>query len=241
MLLRFELTPLFILPLLLSCLLGARPVKAQDAGLPTHNLVLSLESYVDDATVRNEQSLANLQNEQGETEVGRGLLSGSVSLTYLTPLTDIFLVGAGARYLGSYRYEEDDAEEDDEPTLMGRLFELYGRAEFRITLTEDIQVVPAAELGVPLMFPSGSLQERLDMLETTSYSVNSLPRTGFLLGGEVGGRLRLEHWLALRAAFGVVHEKLFLYDASTEDDIGQASSSFSLVRLKVGLGAEVNF
>lgn len=232
---------LIALVLAASVLLLGAPSAHADAD-STHTLLIGLESYIDDATDRTELSLGMLQNDQDETEVGRGLVSGSISLSYLLGLTSNFRFGGGARYFGSYRFEEDEQDDDEaEGILIGRLFEFYARAEYLLGLDSELHLVPAIEVGMPMLFPSGTLQTELDELETTGYSVNSLPRIGYFFGGELGARYQLESWFALRGGLGVFYEKLILYDATTDDNVGERSRTFSLMRLRLGLNAELNF
>lgn len=227
---------------LLACLIFAWWVPSQASADAPKGLVLTLETYADDATERVERVMADL-NEIEETEVGRGPVSGSLSIAYLAPLVGDLRIGGGARYLSNYRYLADDAEEDDEGVLLGRLFEVFGRAEYLIGLFDDFALVPAVEFGLPLLFASGELQEELDGLQTQGFNVSSLPRMGFLVGAELGGRYQLENWLALRAGLALLHEQFWLYDASVDTNLldAERSRTISLMRFRFGIGAEANF
>lgn len=216
---------------------------ATEAHANDQSLALSLETYFDDATHTSERSFGGIETASEEDEVGRGLLSAAVSLTFMAPVTDALRVGAGVRYLGSYRYRADDAEEDDDDVLLGRMFELIARGEYTISLTKSLALVPAMEFGVPILFASGDLQQELDGLENQGFSVNGLPRVGFLVGAEVGVEYRVEGWFAVRPTVGLLHERLFLINASVDGPVGTADASraLSLMRIRLGVSAVAYF
>lgn len=220
-----------------ATLAGADTARADDK-----SLTLSLETYVDDATHRREQEIGGFDVGTDETEVGRGLVSGSISLAFMAPVTKALRIGVGARYLSNYRYQPDDDEDEDAAVLLGRMFELVGRGEYSITLGSAIALVPAVELGVPVLFASGELQEDLDSLERQGYSVNSLPRVGFLVGAELGVEYRLEDWFAVRPSVALLHERLFLISASVDGNPGaDVGRSLAIMRIRMGASAVAYF
>lgn len=207
-----------------------------------HGIQLTLEAYVDDATHRAETNIGNISPVEEEAEVGRSL-SFALSANYLIPIIDRVRLGPGVRYLSSYRYRPDDAEEDDEnaDVLIGRLFEVYLRGEFLIELPGALSLTPALELGVPVLFAAGDLQRQLDGRERLGYSVNQLPRIGLLLGAELAVRYKLTPFLFLRAGLGLQHDRLILYDAEVDDGAAETSRTLNLMRIRVLTGAEVQF
>ena len=176
-----------------------------------------------------------------DTEVGRGI-AFALGAQYLLPITDHLKIGPGVRYLSSYRFIDDDEQDPDaQGTLIGRLFEVSARAELSIDLADSLALVPAFDIGIPVLFAAGDLQSDLDQKEQLGYNVNSLPRIGFLIGAELAARYQLNDFLFLRAGFGVQHDRIALYDASTDGDRGLVSRSISLVRLRAVLGIEAQF
>lgn len=176
--------------------------------------------------------------------MGRGP-AFALSLAYLLPLFDELRIGPGIRYLASYNYTEDEAEEEADDSdeeapdiLLGRMFELYARGEFDIELTEGLALAPAIELGLPILFASGELQEELNARDREGYNVNSLPRMGFLVGAEIGAKYHLHKFLYLRGGMGIQHTRIMLYDASVDSGRGLSSRRLSLMRIRVFIGLE---
>jgi len=206
-----------------------------------HALQLNVEGYSDDATHTADSNIGNVVMDSQQTEVGRSPAFG-LSLQYLLPLAEHVRVGPAIRYLSSYRYWDDDEQDPDAPgTLIGRLFELSARAELRIDLTDALALLPAIDFGVPLLFAAGDLQRDLDQKKQVGYNVNSLPRIGFLIGAELAARYQLNDFLFLRAGFGLQHDRIILYDASTDGDRGLVSRNISIVRLRAVVGLEAQF
>lgn len=225
-----------------TCVAIALAVQSTAHADDGHGIQLTLEGYVDDATHRRETNIGNVDRRKEETEVGRSL-SFALSASYLIPVIDRVRLGPGVRYLSSYRYRPDEVEEGQESTdvLIGRLFEVYLRGEFLIDLPGALSLTPALELGVPVLFAAGDLQQDIDNRERLGFSVNRLPRIGLLLGAELAVRYELTPFLFLRGGLGLQHDRLILYDADIDDGAGKASRSLNLMRIRVLAGAEVQF
>lgn len=206
-----------------------------------HALQLNLEGYSDDATHTAESNIGGVLMDTQETEVGRSP-AFALSLQYLLPLTDHLRIGPGVRYLSSYRYLDDNEQDPNaQGTLIGRLFEVYARAELTIGLTDALALLPALDFGMPFLFAAGDLQRDLDQKKQQGYNVNSLPRIGFLIGAELACRYQLNDYLFLRGGLGLQHDRITLYDASTDGDRGLVSRYISLTRIRALVGAEVQF
>lgn len=221
----------------LSAVLTLMTLSASARADAPHSLQLNLELYSDDATHATSRNIGgNLQED--ETEVGR-FPAFALSLTYLLPVMEHVKLGPGVRYLSSYRYIADDSDDENDPgTLIGRMFELYARAEFPISLGDDLTLAPAIDLGVPVLFAAGDLQDDLNAQERLGYSVNGLPRIGFLVGAELGVRYHLVDFLYARAGLGLQHSRISLYDASVDGGVGEVSRSISIMRIRAVLGLE---
>ena len=127
-----------------------------------HALQLNVDGYIDDATHTTESNIGGVLMDRQETEVGRGL-AFAIGAQYLFPLTDHLRIGPGIRYLSSYRFIDDNEQDPNaEGTLIGRMFEISARAELGINLSKSLALVPALDLGVPVLFAAGDLQSDLD-------------------------------------------------------------------------------
>jgi hypothetical protein len=188
--------------------------------------------------------MESLQDDEREVDESRSP-AVSVSATFMAPLNRLIRVGGGFRYLSSYNYEIDPPEDDPdaEPVEenLGRMIELYARAEVLIPLVKNLDLVPVLELGVPLLFPGGELQQELDDLESQGFNVSSAPRLGILVGGDLMVRYSFATWFAVRGGVGLRYERLFLYNASTDDDGGEASRYMNVLRFKPAVGVEFGF
>lgn len=210
-------------------------------------ILLELEPYFDDITdVRSRKvyGMESLQDDEREIDESRSP-AVSVSATFMAPINRLIRLGGGFRYMSSYRYEIDPPEDDPnaEPVEenLGRMIELYGRAEVLIPLVEKLDLVPVLELGLPLLFPGGELQRELDAAEAQGFNVSSAPRLGILVGGDLVVRYSFATWFAVRGGVGIRYERLFLYNASTDDNGGEMSRHMNVLRFKPTVGVEFGF
>lgn len=207
----------------------------------TRGLQLTLEAYSDDGTLTTARNIGNLVSEETTSEVGRGVAL-AVGLNYLVPVLDVLRLGPGIRYLSSYRYELDGDDADDgDPVLLGKLFELYVRAEFTIRLPGRFSLAPGLELGIPLLLPAGTLQEDLNNFERQGYDVNDLPRIGVLAGADMSVGYALRRWLVLSAGLGLQYDRILLYDGSVDGGNGEVSSDLVALRVRFITKVEAQF
>ena len=211
---------------------------------------LGLNMYFDDG--ERERTSTNtggafLDNER--TDIGsNSLLSGEVWM--MAHLTEKFRVGGGLRYFGSYSYCLDDDENctdgdnnDGEGLALGKMLEIFARAEVIFPLTPDLDLLLGADVGLPLLFPGGEFGDEVDALDAMGWSTSDGPRLGYVLGPFVGARYSFEPWLAMRGDIGLMWEKVFLLDSTAQSGQTRADidDSINWLRVRITLGPEVRW
>jgi hypothetical protein len=159
-------------------------------------------------------------------------------------------VGGGLRYFGSYSYcfdDDENCEDSDgnegEGFTLGKLLEVFARAELIFPLTPKFDLLVGAEVGLPVLFPGGEFGDEVDGLDAMGWSTSDGPRLGYVLGPFVGTRFGLEPWLALRGDIGVMWEKVFLLDSTAQSGATRSDldSSVDWFRVRITLGPEVRW
>lgn len=224
---------------------AARAESGESAGSARRDqaLILTLDAYSDLATDERSRAVGTVSNVDEEMEVERGI-AYALSLTYMRRMSPDVQAGGTFRYLSTYRFvpvDEEDRRDDDEDDQLGDMMELTGRLEYAIGLTNELDVLIGAEMGLAIVLPGGELSDELDTLGDQGYNIWGGPRLGVIAGPELTLRYGLSEWLYARVGIGLLYASLFLYDASTEDDNSDAYRAFALRRIRGGFGLEARF
>lgn len=229
--------PSLALTVALCVLAHASPLHAEDR---KQALVLMVDAYADGATDSRSRKVGELPVDDEDTEVGRGP-AFALSLSYLRVVADSMRVGGTFRYLSAYSFEPDDEESQDGKQELGELMEVAAKFEYALGLTDKIDAILGVEMGIAVLLAGGDLNDELNTLEGEGFNVWGTPRLGLLAGPELAIGYELSDWLSARAGVALLYNKFYLYDASTDDDIGEVSRTFTLMRLRTGVGLEARF
>lgn len=138
-------------------------------------------------------------------------------------------VGGSVAWFNNYALEAPDAEDDDEPIVMGQLFQLGLQTEYEINVVSKLGVVLGLRGGGALLFPSGDLREEIEERERRGFDVWASPQFGLYLAPLAGVRWPLSERVSLRSDLSVQFSKLWLYSAE-----GEAAGITSEARASLG-------
>ena len=212
---------------------------------------LGVKGFFEDSKLNGEEQIAVLQADESYEYRSDGFLSGSI--WFLLQLSERIRVGSAVDYYGTYasmtrcdRENRDDCS-DFEPNRyeFGKLLEFYGRFEYHVPVSDDLDLLLGTVFGLPVLFPSGDFREEIDGLKEEGANVLSLPRIGYLLGPNIGARWKYNDHLAIRGDFIVKWEQMFLF--RTRQNIGsdppiafRKKWTTGTLRYELGLGVEVS-
>ncbi len=157
----------------------------------------------------------------------------------LVTLRDRIRAGGELRYLGVYDYQPESG--GDGVAELGHLVELVGRSEYVLPAATDIDLVLGAQAGLAVLFPGGDFEREIEALKQQGAGVWNVPRLGYLMGPQVGGRYRLSRRTTLRADLAVLWWQAFLfYENDAVAGVRfEKSRRANIVRLQLGVSLEV--
>jgi len=221
----------------LASLAHATPAQADER---KQALTLMVNTYWDGANDARSRAIGDLPTENEDLDVERGPAFG-LSVGYLRTLASSVRAGGTFRYLSVYRFKLEDDEDDVGDQELGEYLEVVGNLEYAIDMADKLDVILGVEMGLAMILAGGELDDELNTLEEQGYNIWGMPRLGLVAGPELAVAYELNEWLSARAGVALLYTKLFLYDASTDDDVGEASRTFTLTRLRTAVGLEARF
>ena len=234
----FRLTLLLLL--LIGIVLGPATAVAEEDS----RLILGATVYYDSGRMEGEEQLATQIRDQSFEFRNANFLSAR--LLYLRPFSERLHIGGGFDFLGTYKatiLEEDGPADPPERYEFGPLLEVLAMAEWRLELTEKLDLGLGGQLGLAALFPRGDFGEEVRDLQDDDVPVFSGPRPGWSAGGHAAAIWSLDDRLSLRADLGVQWQSLYLFATSrTIDGVAfRKSWSTGVLRTRAGLALEVTF
>jgi hypothetical protein len=149
-------------------------------------------------------------------------------------------VGGGVAWFNEYALEAPDAEEDDEPIVMGQFFQLGLQTEYEVNVVSKLGVVLGLRGGGALLFPSGDLREDIEGFERSGFDVWGSPQFGLYVAPLAGVRWPLSERVSLRSDLSVQFSKLWLYSAEGESAgiTSEDSASLGTTRTQFLIGLD---
>ena len=191
-------------------------------------------AFFEDTDLNGLQRISVQETDQSENYRSKSFLTAQV--WFLLKMSEKFRAGSGIAYYGTYsgatKPDEDQDRDDFEPDFyeFGRLIELFADLLF------------GAVFGVPILFPGGQFKEEIERLQDQGANVLSLPRIGYMVGPDIGGRYKFNEWLSFRSDIVVTFSQLFLFATTQTIDNTAFRKRWSTrtLRYQFNLGAEIN-
>lgn len=221
---------------------AARPAPAPAPPAPTVGRLrigVGPDFFLESGRMTGEQDINTSRQDESFDYSSEGFISGSAWLTSAVPsVTERLRVGAGVRIFGNY------AAGGGRTFGFGLLNEVFVSGEYGLPITENMEVLFAARVGLSVLVPNSSLSEEIHRLQEQGASVWSVPRFGWLAGPSVGVRRRMSERIWLRADLLAHVEEQYLF--ATSQDIKEQGSTLHFakywstlaLRLGLSLGAE---
>ncbi|ATB31368.1 hypothetical protein [Melittangium boletus] len=222
---------------------AAAPRAAADApSAPTTpgrmRLGLGPDLFVESARLNGEQGINASRRDESFDYSSDGFLSATLWLTVpVSTVSERLRAGAGVRIFGNY------GAGGDRTYGFGVLNELFVSGEYGLPLTDKMELVLAARVGMSLLVPGREFAEEIDRLQEQGVNVWSVPRVGWLAGPSAGARRRMSERIWLRADVLAHVGQQYLFATSQEISGLQYSKNWSTLALRLGLslGAEFGF
>jgi hypothetical protein len=208
------------------------PVQARRASLPAPRVGLGLDLFGESGRMTGGQWINTSHRDESFDFSSQKFLSGSAWLLFSG--TQRLRLGPGVRVFGNY------AAGGDRTFTFGVLTEALALAEYGLPVHGPYEVVFGARTGLALLIPGGGLSDEIHRLRTEGAGVWNVPRGGWVVGLNVGGRRAMTERISLRADFGLQLEKLYLFGTDQRVDGLQFQKSWDTQTLRLGLtlGAE---
>lgn len=191
---------------LVCCGLWSSSVSAQTS------VIVGVGAFGEGSNVEGNERIAVRDTERNFDYSSDSFLNGS--LRFLRPLSKSFYWGGGATYYGTYRGKIDEGEDTPDPPNLyefGPLLELGAILEWRVGVTEKIDLALGVQGGLALVFPGGDLEKEIKRLKDQNVGVWDVPRPGYYLAPQVGARWKLDDRLAIRGDLLFKWERLHLF------------------------------
>lgn len=211
------------------------------AGAQT-SLVVGVGVFGEGSDVEGNERIEVRDNERNFEYSSDSFLNGS--LRVLRPLSGSVFWGGGVTYYGTYRGLIDEGEDTPDPPdtyEFGPLLELGVLLEWRIGVTEKIDLALGAQAGLALLFPGGDLAAEIKRLKDQDVGVWDLPRPGYFLAPQIGARWKLDERLALRGDLLFKWERLHLFgiDEVVDGVEYERHSQANILRTEFVVGLEI--
>jgi hypothetical protein len=197
--------------------------------------------FGEDSERRRESLTGGQQTRDEEPEELESSGIYNLQVWYLQPIWFRgFRLGGGLAWFNEYAVEAPDAEEDDEPFVMGQLFQLGLQSEYELNAAGRLGVVFGLRGGASFLFPSSNLRDDIEDLGRRGFDVWESPQLGLYLAPLLGVRFPLSKRVSLRSDLSVQFGKLWLYDAEGEAAgiTSERSSTLGTTRIQFLIGLD---
>ncbi len=195
---------------------GSRP--ATKPLVERSQLGIGVGFFTEDSERRDAAFIGGQEPRDVEPEEWENETIFNIQAWYLRPLLfEGLRWGGGVAWFSNYSVQEPEAEDDDDPYVVGHMFQIGLQAEYEISrIVSDLGVMFGLRGGGSLLFPSGNLRDEIEDLEQRGFDLWASPRPGVYLAPLVGVRWPLTQRVALRADLSAQFSKLWLYSAEGE-------------------------
>jgi hypothetical protein len=203
-------------------------------------------AFFEDSKLNGIQQIAVQENDESYEYRSDGFLTGG--FWFLFQMSDRIRVGSMIDYYGTYasltKCQENQCDNPDfEPDRFefGKLVEFFGRFEYGVPIAQDADLILGTVFGLPILFPGGDLGEEIDSLKDQGAAVLDVPRIGYLVGPDLGGRWAYSEHLAIRGDLMVKWEQIFMFRTTQSIDGISFRKNWTsgTLRYELGLGIEV--
>jgi hypothetical protein len=198
---------------------GVTQPPSKEPTLDSAQIGLGAGFFMEDSEQRDEQLRGGQETRNTEPQEWESASVYNLQAWYLRAiLTPGLRWGGGITWYNSYSLEDPEAENDDEePFVVGQLFQVGLQGEYEITrVVSDLGVVLGLRGGGSMLFPSKDLRARLEALDRLGFDTWGGPSPGVYLAPLAGIRWPLTERVSLRADLSVQFSKLWLYSADGE-------------------------
>lgn len=208
------------------------------------SLIVGVGGFFEGSNVEGRERIAVQDRERNFDYSSDSFLNGSLRL--VRPLTGSFYWGGGVTYYGTYRGKIDEGDDTPDPPNLyefGPLLELGGLLEWRLGVTEAIDLSLGLQAGLALVFPSGEVAEEIKSLKDQNVSVWDVPRPGYYVAPQIGARWKLDERLAVRGDLLFKWERLHLFgiDEVVDGLEYERSAVAKILRTEFVVGLEIGF
>lgn len=206
------------------------------------SLIVGIGAFGEGSDVEGNERIEVRDTDRSFEYSSDSFLNGS--LRVLRPLSKSLFWGGGVTYYGTYRGEIDEGDDTPDPPNtyeFGPLLELGGLIEWRVGVTEKIDLALGAQAGLALLFPGGDLKAEIKRLKDQDVGVWDVPRPGYFLAPQVGARWKLDERLSVRGDLLFKWERLHLFgiDEVVDGLRYERSSQANILRTEFVVGLEI--
>ncbi|WP_434387623.1 hypothetical protein [Melittangium boletus] len=201
-------------------------------------LGLGPDLFVESARLNATQSINATVRDESFDYTSDGFLSATLWLSVpVSSVSERLRAGAGVRIFGNY------GAGGGRTYGFGILNELFVSGEYGLPLTEKMELVLAARVGLSVLVPGREFAQEIARLQSQGVNVWGVPRVGWLAGPSAGARRRVSERIWLRADVLAHVQQQYLFATSQEISGLQYAKNWSTLALRLGLslGAEFGF
>jgi hypothetical protein len=222
---------------------GASTVSSKDKELESSHIGLGAGFFMEDSEQRDEQLRGGQQTRDQEPRDWESASVYNIQAWYLrTIFTPGLRWGAGLTWYNAYSLEDPESDnEDEEPFVVGQLFQVGLQAEYEIQrIVSDLGLVIGLRGGGSLLFSSKDLRGQIEGLERRGFDVWGGPSPGVYVAPLAGVRWPLTQRISLRADLSAQFSKLWLYSAEGEAAgiTSEENSQLNTTRTQVLIGLD---
>jgi outer membrane biosynthesis protein TonB len=197
---------------------------------------LGLDFYTENSHLSGEQIINGARRDESFDYSSDSILSATLTLSFPAPIaSQRTRLGVGARAFGHY------GSGGERVFGFGVLNQLFVLGEYGLPVAKDVDVLFGARGGLSLLIPGKDLSQEIQRLRDNGVDAWNVPRLGWMLGLNVGGRWHFSTHFAARGDLSAQLEKLYLFKTSQDVNVVQFDKNWSTFGLRLGLTLGIEF
>ncbi|SEM63275.1 hypothetical protein SAMN05444354_1208 [Stigmatella aurantiaca] len=211
----------------------ARPPEKPQTPL---RIGLGLDFYSENSHLSGEQIINGARRDESFDYSSDSLLSATLTLSFPAPIaSQRTRLGAGLRAFGNY------GSGGDRVFGFGVLNQVFVLGEYGLPVAKNVEALFGARGGLSLLIPGKDLSQEIQRLRDNDVDAWNVPRLGWLVGLNVGGRWHFSTHFAARGDLSAQLEKLYLFKTSQDVNGVQFDKNWSTFGLRLGLTLGIEF